>query len=63
MVLFTSDKIGAIESTITGAAGNYSEKSNSAKWFLLSYTNLSGFPPAHHPTLINYHFLLQYVSK
>ena len=62
MVFFTLDKTGATESTISGTTGYHSEKSISAKWFLLSYTKQSGFPVAHHPVLINYHFLLHYAT-
>ena len=61
MVPFTSDEIGAIESIIAGIIGNYSEKSNSTKRFLLSYTK-SGFLIAHHPVLVNSNFLLHYTT-
>ena len=56
MVPFTSDETGAIESTIAGTTGYYSEKSNSVKCFLLSYTKQSIFPVAYHSVLINYLF-------
>ena len=53
---FISKEIGAIESTVAGTTGYNSEKSNSEKPFLLSYTKEPGFPIAHQPVLINYHF-------
>ena len=63
MVPFTSDETGAIESTIAGITGYYSEKFNSTKWFLLSYTKQSGFLIAHYPVLINSIFLLHYATN
>ena len=60
MVPFALDKTGATESTIADITGYYSEKSNSAKWFVVLYTKQSGFPVTHHPVLINYWFLLHY---
>ena len=62
MVPFISDETGATESIIAGTASYYSEKTNSAKWFLLLYTKQSGFPVAYPPVLINYHFLLYYAT-
>ena len=62
MVPFTSYETGAIESTIAGEAGYYSERSSSAKMFLLSYTKQPGFPVFNHPVLINYYFLLHYAT-
>ena len=62
MVPFTSDKTGATESTIAGTTGYYSEKYNSAKWFLLSYTKQSGLPVAYHPILVSYPSIIHYAT-